>query len=324
MIVIKRGSIGPLVSFAQERLRALGYDIAVDGDFGNNTQRAVRALQRSRGLKVDGVVGEKTWLQLAMPPSSGVTVSEGDSGPLVVLAKELIEQRGESVSDGDVFQNLDVVSLMSIQLAAGLPVTGQFDDATWQLVSSRLIIDGDHYISDKVSDNLDIAVPKNLSVKEITQMFGSFKHVYTGSGPLKRGIKIVDGWDIRNITTFIPTHPGDLPFKSMRVHKLLVPQLTALFDEWYNDGLYKYILSYAGAFYPRRIDAARKKLSNHSWGTAFDINSEYNRRGQRPAPKGEKGSVYNLVPAAVKHGFTWGGVWVNNPDGMHFEAYEIV
>jgi N-acetylmuramoyl-L-alanine amidase len=45
-------------------------DLDVDGDFGNLTDEAVRDYQRSRGLDVDGIVGEQTWnaLDTHMPP----------------------------------------------------------------------------------------------------------------------------------------------------------------------------------------------------------------------------------------------------------------
>ena len=48
-------------------------------------------------------------------------------------------------------------------------------------------------------------------------------------------------------------------------------------------------------------------LSNHSFGSAFDINVAWNERDHRPALVGEKGSVRELVPIAHKWGFWWGG-----------------
>ncbi len=38
--------------------------VAIDGDFGTSTQNAVSAVQRTFGLPVDGVVGERTWQAL--------------------------------------------------------------------------------------------------------------------------------------------------------------------------------------------------------------------------------------------------------------------
>lgn len=58
---LKRSMRGEDVKVIQEALRALGfYTMAVDGDYGNGTTRAVIAFQRTRGLTVDGEVGDQT------------------------------------------------------------------------------------------------------------------------------------------------------------------------------------------------------------------------------------------------------------------------
>ena len=67
---IRRGDRGPYVKLCQEDLIKLGYDVGrtgADGIFGKNTEAAVRAFQREhddtdgRALKIDGIVGQKTW-----------------------------------------------------------------------------------------------------------------------------------------------------------------------------------------------------------------------------------------------------------------------
>ena len=48
-------------------LEQAGYSVGtygIDGDFGKDTLAAVKAFQQDRGLKVDGIVGPKTWAAL--------------------------------------------------------------------------------------------------------------------------------------------------------------------------------------------------------------------------------------------------------------------
>ncbi|MDN3562107.1 N-acetylmuramidase domain-containing protein [Vreelandella neptunia] len=59
-MLLRQGSIGPSVTALQRELNAVGYDISVDGDFGNETMRAVRSYQRKQGLVTDGIAGPKT------------------------------------------------------------------------------------------------------------------------------------------------------------------------------------------------------------------------------------------------------------------------
>ena len=55
------------------------------------------------------------------------------------------------------------------------------------------------------------------------------------------------------------------------------------------------------------MEASSKLPSNHSFGTAFDINSDTNPQGKKPPAVGQPGSVRELVPIFEKHGFKWGG-----------------
>ena len=58
-MVLKKGSKGAEVKELQKLLK-----ITVDGDFGPATELAVMKFQGQKGLKVDGIVGAKTWEKL--------------------------------------------------------------------------------------------------------------------------------------------------------------------------------------------------------------------------------------------------------------------
>jgi N-acetylmuramoyl-L-alanine amidase len=65
---IKYGSSGSAVTYLQQRLIALRYDVgSVDGVFGYSTLHGVYAFQKVQGIAVDGVVGSTTWSKLASP-----------------------------------------------------------------------------------------------------------------------------------------------------------------------------------------------------------------------------------------------------------------
>lgn len=63
---LKLGSQGQDVRNVQQKLKALGfYKGNVDGDFGEATEKAVKAFQKQYGLTVDGKVGSATMAKLA-------------------------------------------------------------------------------------------------------------------------------------------------------------------------------------------------------------------------------------------------------------------
>lgn len=61
---LRRGSKGELVTQLQDLLSKDGSTLQIDGIFGIGTQSAVKAFQKKHNLKVDGIVGPKTWAEL--------------------------------------------------------------------------------------------------------------------------------------------------------------------------------------------------------------------------------------------------------------------
>lgn len=124
----------------------------------------------------------------------------------------------------------------------------------------------------------------------------------------------------------------------IRCHTRAAAQIKALLDVWEQESLLHLVINYAGCFVPRykrgkaphptkghpgRRSDAISDLSNHSFGSAFDISTTWNWLGKMPAKCGQKGSVRELVDSANAAGFYWGGHYSGRKDGMHFELTEL-
>ena len=65
MGTLRNGNSGTQVKVLQWLLNENGYGAGnVDGIYGNNTLKAVKAYQKAKGLTVDGIVGKNTWAKL--------------------------------------------------------------------------------------------------------------------------------------------------------------------------------------------------------------------------------------------------------------------
>lgn len=65
--MLRKGNKGKTVKALQVILIAYGYNLGyygADGSFGSNTDAAVRAFQKSKGLEADGICGPLTWAKL--------------------------------------------------------------------------------------------------------------------------------------------------------------------------------------------------------------------------------------------------------------------
>ncbi len=97
------GSRGLAVRNLQAALKLAGFAVTVDGDFGEQTERAVAAYQRRAGLVDDGVAGPKTLSALAGRDTSKLLkrqdlqqAADRLGVPLAsVMAVNQVESRGE-------------------------------------------------------------------------------------------------------------------------------------------------------------------------------------------------------------------------------------
>ncbi len=112
---MKKGCKGNDVKSLQKRLKTLGYySSTADGKFGSGTEKAVKAFQKKKGLKQDGVVGKTTFKAIYAaatatpkptptpsvdPTKSGgydnqVTLKKGDRGSAVVDLQTALKKKG--------------------------------------------------------------------------------------------------------------------------------------------------------------------------------------------------------------------------------------
>ncbi|MDX2932356.1 peptidoglycan-binding protein [Streptomyces ipomoeae] len=79
ILTVKTGSKGNAVKALQLQLTDNGYATNADGAFGTRTAEKVRAFQKAKGLKADGIAGPNTWAALVRGGGSG-----GGSGPVTL------------------------------------------------------------------------------------------------------------------------------------------------------------------------------------------------------------------------------------------------
>jgi peptidoglycan hydrolase-like protein with peptidoglycan-binding domain len=135
--LVKRGDEHHPVRTLQHLLRARGQQIAVDGIFGPETERAVRSFQQAHGLAADGIVGPQTW------PVLVVTVRRGSEGEAVKgVQVEFRFRAGDPAHalkvDG-IFGPRTEEAVRGFQEALGITVDGVVGPVTWRALVSGML-----------------------------------------------------------------------------------------------------------------------------------------------------------------------------------------
>jgi hypothetical protein len=159
------------------------------------------------------------------------------------------------------------------------------------------------------------------------KVFGELSYI---AAPIKgnpENISIQGSWARDNLCiTEIPQLIGiaGAPHDGkVQCHKSVADAIRFLFQDLEQRNLLDLIHTWDGMFCPRFVRGSKTTLSNHSFGTAFDINVQWNPINKPPAIEGKLGCLYEIVPVANTHGFYWGGHYAKRPDGMHFEYSRI-
>lgn len=143
-VTLRKGDKGDSVAQLQEALIQLKYlSGKADGNFGENTEKAVKAFQKANGLSADGEAGAKTQTLLysgkakaasatatpkasATPaPTNNGTLRSGDKGTAVkTLQKKLIELGYLKGSADGVYGPMTVAAVKAYQRAKNLTADG--------------------------------------------------------------------------------------------------------------------------------------------------------------------------------------------------------
>lgn len=157
-------------------------------------------------------------------------------------------------------------------------------------------------------------------------LFGKIAFVPAPTASNPEAIRITNKWTENLVWVDVPELaqvPGAPADCKVRFHKLAVEPLQAMFRDWEAKGLLRRLLSFDGGYAPRLQRGSKTVLSAHAFGSAIDLNAEWNKLSKSPAPLGAKGSLLELVQIANAHGFYWGGHFSSRKDGMHFELAQL-
>ena len=161
---LRQGSRGGSVAMVQTIIRDhVDNGIAVDGDFGPQTDRLVRAVQQAFGLAVDGVVGPQTWGALNRlaqgepfpqapapqpapapeapkpfgnwPEQEKPLIRRGARGGEVAYLQQVISAKAGGHIDIDgVFGHQTESRVRTVQLNNGIGVDGIVGPQTWGVI----------------------------------------------------------------------------------------------------------------------------------------------------------------------------------------------
>ena len=128
--------VGPAVAEMQSLLRAHGFPLRIDGDFGWRTEVAVKTFQRRFGLRIDGVVGKQTWMMLKAAVQPGTRVlKQGLSGADVAELQGLLQVNGYEVIRTGNFDDKTREGILAFQRKHHLRDDGIVGSVTWTLLS---------------------------------------------------------------------------------------------------------------------------------------------------------------------------------------------
>ena len=193
---LKKGSKGTAVKQLQQRLKQLGYySSTIDGDYGNNTVKAVKAFQKKNNLSQTGTAEaatvKKVYASSAISANDKVeeadtstTLKYGSEGDKVKELQRRLKELGyyKSTIDGD-YGSGTVTAVKAFQKKNGLSQTGTADETTLKKVYSSSAVSATDKTEDTDTSTTLKRGSKGEKVKELQRRLkelGYYKNTIDG------------------------------------------------------------------------------------------------------------------------------------------------
>ncbi|QGT99927.1 hypothetical protein SYNTR_1334 [Candidatus Syntrophocurvum alkaliphilum] len=337
------GSRGAAVSVLQNDLTRQGFNTyGVDGIFDQNTHNAVENFQRAKGIQVDGIVGSQTKSALQEEVAKSIalraslrysdqTLSIGSRGEAVSALQDDLTRQGFNTYGVDgIFGQNTHNAVENFQRAKGIQADGIVGPQT-KLALQEEVAKSNAYRASltynaNTNNNTNTTVSRGSRtdihryphLSKVNGEFGQFRYRSLQGGR----IEIDPVWVQENIVTI--TLPG--LNRQVQVHKNAAPNFIHAFTlikkgtaniNGREVPLLSLIETMDGTWVPRHVMwNPSRGLSNHSWGTAIDINAAGNLRYVCPTNEPNHPNLILWEKAFKPAGFSWGNRF---NDAMHYE-----
>ncbi len=193
---LKKGSKGTAVKQLQQRLKQLGYySSTIDGDYGNNTVKAVKAFQKKNNLSQTGTADaatlKKVYASSAISANDKVedadtstTLKYGSEGDKVKELQRRLKELGyyKSTIDGEYGSGTST-AVKAFQKKNGLSQTGTADETTLKKVYSSSAVSATDKTEDTDTSTTLKRGSKGEKVKELQRRLkelGYYKNTIDG------------------------------------------------------------------------------------------------------------------------------------------------
>lgn len=269
------------------------------------------------------------------------SIALGQKSPLAKLFNEFLQRRGFSAGASDVFDTQSKEGTRQLQQwlidrdpgsrKGRIQVDGNPGNQTFGYACA--IDKDDAFNPPAIANAVGVAYPPRLAslpLPALSLQVTTFGEIVAKPAPTasnRERIIITNGFEANITTRVVPQlvgKDGAPASGKLSMHRLIADQLVALWAAWERLGVVGLVTGFGGLWVPRYVRGSTATLSNHAWGTAFDVNVSANYLWHLPAFPGENGSLFKLIPVAQDYGFGWGGHYRGRLDGMHFEALKVL